>query len=54
MYVMTHPKRGETTVQTELSYMRHLEAGWVLKEPQEKAIEQKNEEPQKRTRKAKQ
>lgn len=53
MYVITHPKHGETTVYTELALSRHEAAGWKLKEPQEKA-EQPKAEDTKRTRKAKQ
>lgn len=48
MFVLTHPDHGEVTVQTESAYMRHLEAGWKLKEPQEKEQQQP-----KRTRKPK-
>lgn len=39
MYKLKHKEYGESTVSSELSYTRHLEAGWELVESEEKKEE---------------
>lgn len=54
MYRLKHPNLGETTVTSELAMTRHLEAGWQLIPPEEKAEEvEEVEEPKRRGRKPK-